>query len=127
MAELFDLRPSLTRFTHFCAVFNCTLQLTGNIYDDVIFGMFVGPIVHDKRAKFHQKPSEASFRPFFERRNFRPEVPSDIISGAIVEPTDVDVLVKFVDSRSNDVTSYFRSAANRIKIFIFGHFRETIS
>ena len=33
--------------------------------------------------------------------NFRPEVVSDIISGAVIDLTGVKILVKLVDSRSN--------------------------
>ena len=33
--------------------------------------------------------------------NFRPEVPSDIISGVVVDPAGVKVRVKFGDSGSN--------------------------
>ena len=41
------------------------------------------------------------FRPFFERRNFRPEAHSDVIYGAVVEPMGVKVHAKFDDSMSN--------------------------
>ena len=37
----------------------------------------------------------------FFRCSFRPEVYSDVISGAIVDPTGVKVCVKHGDSRSN--------------------------
>ena len=41
------------------------------------------------------------FDQFSNVDNFPPEVPSDVISGAFVEPTDVKVHVKFGDSMSN--------------------------
>ena len=46
--ELFDSLSGRTRFAHFCAVFNCILQLTRNI----IPGRFVKPIFLDKCVTF---------------------------------------------------------------------------
>ena len=50
--------------------------------------------------KFHPKQSEAAFSTIFQN-NFRLEVVSDVISGVVVDPTDMKVRVKFGDSRSN--------------------------
>ena len=41
------------------------------------------------------------FGPFPSVDNFRPKVPSDVISDAFVDPSDVKVRVKFGDPRSN--------------------------
>ena len=43
------------------------------------------------------------------RYNFRPEVDSDVISGATVDNVGVDLSVKFGDSRSNG-SRYIRGA-----------------
>ena len=57
---------------------------------------------HIEQCQFRLKPSEASFLALFANvDNFRPEVHSDAISGGIVDPTGVNVPVKFRDSRSN--------------------------
>ena len=46
------------------------------------------------------------FCPFSNVDNFRPEAYSDVISGVVVDPTDVKVSVKFGNSRSNLVEIY---------------------
>ena len=50
--------------------------------------------------KFHLKLYETAFSTVL-RDDFRPEVGSDVISGAVVEPTGVKISVKHSDSRSN--------------------------
>ena len=75
---------------------------------------FVGPIVYDRRVKFDDPllnislaiPPEAVRGVIFDRffsnvDNLRREVISDVLPGVLLEPTGVDVLVKFDDSRSN--------------------------
>ena len=49
---------------------------------------------------FDPTPSEAAFSTVF-RSSFRPEVYNDVISGVAVEPTGLEVRVKFGDFRSN--------------------------
>ena len=44
------------------------------------------------------KPSNAAFS---NVDNFLPEVRSDVMSGVVVDPTDVNIPVKLGDSRSN--------------------------
>ena len=51
-------------------------------------------------VEFDPKPSKVTFSIVF-RCSCRPEVVSDVISGANVGQVDMDVLVKFGDSRSN--------------------------
>ena len=53
--------------------------------------------VREKRRKLDPKPSEATF--LFDR--FRTEIVTDVISDVFVEQLDMDVPVKFGDSRSN--------------------------
>ena len=80
-------------------------------FGDVIYGSIVGPIALDKHVelmliarktskKLHPKALEAPFSTVF-CHNFRPEADSDVISGAIVEATGMEVRVKFGGSRSN--------------------------
>ena len=52
--------------------------------------------------KCHLKPSEAAFSTVFFRGSFRPEVVSDVISGANVGQVGMDVPVKFGD-RARDI------------------------
>ena len=51
MVELLDSFSALTRFSHFCAVYNYILQLTGKA-SDVISSRFVRLIVPVKCVKF---------------------------------------------------------------------------
>ena len=80
--------------------------------DDVISDRFVGPLVLDKRVKFHYpssnrsreilwKPSAAAFSTV-SLYNFRPEADiARVISGMAIDNVGVDVPVIFGDSRSN--------------------------
>ena len=69
---------------------------------------FVGPAITEKPVKFRdpsinlsrEMPPEAAFSTVFGC-NFRPEVDRDVISGMLVDPTSVKVLVKSGDSMSN--------------------------
>ena len=60
---------------------------------------FGGPCTH-LLEKFNPKPSEATFSTFF-CDNIRPDVDSDVISGADAKQVSIDVRVKLSDSRSN--------------------------
>ena len=48
--------------------------------------------------EFDKRPPEAAFSTVF-RCNFRPEVVSDVIAGAVADPTGLKVRVKFGDFR----------------------------
>ena len=78
---------------------------------DVISGRFVGPVVPDKSVKFGDPrlnlsrdiTPEAVLGGIFDVFccNFRPEVVSDVVSGANVGQVGMDVHAKFCDSGSN--------------------------
>ena len=80
---------------------------------DVISDRFVAPIVHNKRvkfrylvktifAKFHPKPSEASFSAIFRTLIiFQLEEANDVIPRVVVEPCGMKVPVQFGVSKSN--------------------------
>ena len=70
------------------------------------------PTVPDKPVKFRDRHLNLSreIQPeavgvgvstIFFQDNFRPEVASDVVSDAVVEPTGMKVSLKFGDSRSN--------------------------
>ena len=67
------LYASRTRFTHFCVVFNCILQLTGKAVD-VISSRFVEPIVRDPPVKFRDL-----------RWNCSREIPPEAVGGGIFD------------------------------------------
>ena len=84
-----------------------------DVVNDVISGANVGQIGLDVPVKLGDfiktvhdiYSSEAVgcsiFACYFNFDNCQPEVVSDVISGMVVEPTCVKVVVKFGDSRSN--------------------------
>ena len=102
------LYASRTRFVQYKIAF-CNRPETAS---DVISGMFVRLIVHNKRVKFRgprfnrsrESPPEAVGGVIFGRLsnvdNFRPEVVRYVISGVIVYPTSMDVPIKLDDSNS---------------------------
>ena len=71
-------------------------------------GRFVGPLVLDKRVRFHDPglnrsreiPPKAVRGGIFDCYNFRPEVDNDVISGIAVDNVGMDVSIKFGDSWS---------------------------
>ena len=110
MADLFDsLLASLVLRT----VVQYLIAFCGRLEaaSDVTSGAFVGAIVLHKRLKLggprtyisREITPEAVRGGIFEvfHDNFRPEVDSDVISGADVDPIGMDVPEKFGASRSN--------------------------
>ena len=92
-------------FCRFPNLDKCRSEAAGGI----ISGLFVGPIVLDMFVKFHDPslnhsreiPPEAVRGGVFDcfPYNFRPEADSDVISDVAVYNVDMDVGVKFDDSR----------------------------
>ena len=64
--------------------------------------------------KVHSKPSKAAFLSIF-RHNFRWEADNDVIYGVAVDYVNVNVPVKFGDSRSNGSRD-IRGAVCRSKV-----------
>ena len=95
------------RFRHFCAVFSCILQpIRTSCHFQQVCGGWLSTISAWSLLKLFSRNSIRSrrrchFRPFCRCflgvYNFRPEVASDVISSAIVDPADMDVRVKFGD------------------------------
>ena len=73
--------------------------------------MILAQTVHEVQYKA-AKPSDAAFSTVLNFDNFQPEVRSNGISGAVVDPAGVKAHVKFGDSRSN------RSRDIRLPYFI---------
>ena len=83
------------------------------VASDVISGMFVAPVVLDKRVKFHDSSLNRSqkisleavgggiFDRFPARYNFRREVDNDVISGMAVDNVDVAIVTMSVLSLSS--------------------------
>ena len=101
MAELFD-SAGRTRFTHFCAVFNCILLQTGN---SAISGRFMRPAVPDKRVKFRYPHSKRSREIRLEAirggilDKFQLNAVNGVMSDVIVDYTSADAHVKLGDRR----------------------------
>ena len=102
--------PVVRTFVHYVIAF-CSWPETAS---DVITGRSVGPIVYNKRVKFHDPPSTrfqeippkaAIFDRFSNVDNFR-EVANDVISGVIVvDPTGTDS----TSNRSGDIRNLEKS------------------
>ena len=110
MAELFDplqSGPVLRTFVQYLITFSSRLETAS----DVISGKFVRPIVRHKHTQFcdsrlnrsREIPPEVVecgiFVRFSNVDHFQPEVVSDVMSDAVVDPVGMKVLGNFSDFR----------------------------
>ena len=92
---------------HFYPVFNYIFCSRQEAVSDVISGIFVGPVVHDKRVKFRDHRLNRSreilpdavgggkFDRFLNFDNCQPGVASDVISGMAVQHVGMDACVNW--------------------------------
>ena len=111
----YDHASSRTRFTNnFAQYLIAFCSRPGGASDrDIVSGRFVGPIIPDKRAKFHDprlnrsgqiQPKAAGCRiygRFWNFDNCRPKGDGDVISGEALDYVVMDVPAQVGDSRLN--------------------------